>query len=325
MNILDPAALIAALPDLLPASKKLASPQDGLSALFHTIMVAVGFRLIAVDDASPAQSDLANVLPLDWNKAGPSNYTLRYRHDQSSLEFVLKIAKLGPRTVLNAIALESDKATSLDISTSDFVSPSFYPSDLSASDAQPLVHGLISSNRVADLASQFKLKILQKLMPGLRKDGYTETNDQVVQETTAEPSASAPRRQPQFPRYDPDDEFPLRQPSYPQNPLSIGRRDLDPFPMSPFSPPALFPGGEGDGMFVGPGHPIFAGRRDPSGQRGPWGGDGFLPPMGAPPGARFDPVGPFPGPGRTLGPRGIRGGDPDNDEFMPPGAGDMFM
>jgi proteasome inhibitor subunit 1 (PI31) len=62
---------------------------------------------------------------------------------------------------------------------------------------------------------------------------------------------------------------------------------------------------------------------------GPWGGDGFLPPMGAPPGARFDPVGPFPG---LRGPPGFPGGGgsggmpgrgprfgPDNDEFMPPG------
>lgn len=82
-------------------------------------------------------------------------------------------------------------------------------------------------------------------------------------------------------------------------------------------------------MFVGPEHPIFGpgmrrpGMGSPLGGRGPWGGDGFLPPLGAPPGARFDPVGPFPGPG--AGPfRGLPGRgntrDPDNDEFMPPGA-----
>ncbi|KAG8978294.1 hypothetical protein FRB90_008458 [Tulasnella sp. 427] len=58
--------------------------------------------------------------------------------------------------------------------------------------------------------------------------------------------------------------------------------------------------------------------------------------MGAPPGARFDPIGPGPhgprgpfgpGPG-PFGPRGGPGGrghgEPDNDEFMPPGAGDMY-
>jgi hypothetical protein len=48
--------------------------------------------------------------------------------------------------------------------------------------------------------------------------------------------------------------------------------------------------------------------------------------MGAPPGARFDPVGPGPlsgrGPGIGRGgPLGSRfSGDPDNDELMPPGV-----
>jgi proteasome inhibitor subunit 1 (PI31) len=80
-------------------------------------------------------------------------------------------------------------------------------------------------------------------------------------------------------------------------------------------------------MFVGPGHPIFGhGVRGPSSDRGPWGGDGFLPPLGAPPGARFDPVGPGPvrGPfgGNNNGGLPGRGNlrDPDNDDFMPPGV-----
>jgi hypothetical protein len=82
-------------------------------------------------------------------------------------------------------------------------------------------------------------------------------------------------------------------------------------------------------MFVGPDHPIFSGRVPGGfggrGGQGRWGGDGFLPPMGAPPGARFDPVGPFPsrvgeGRGREGQPSGRSLGEPDNDEFMPPGA-----
>jgi len=74
-----------------------------------------------------------------------------------------------------------------------------------------------------------------------------------------------------------------------------------------------------------------------------------LPPIGAPQGARFDPVGPFgriggggggagiggfPGRGGGGGGRPFGGplsGDPDNDEFMPPRFGggnshdDMYM
>ena len=170
-------------------------------------------------------------------------------------------------------------------------------------------------------------------MPGLRKDGYTETN------TTSQGSQQPrplPQRDPQPPRPNPVPPpfAPERGDPWsaipPRNPLEIGRRDLDPIPRNPFAPPPLFGGpgfNDGDGMFVGPSHPIF-GSRNPgsSGMRGPWGGDGFLPPMGAPPGARFDPVGPGlgPRPGGAFPGRRLPGGgnmnEPDNDDFMPPGA-----
>lgn len=70
-----------------------------------------------------------------------------------------------------------------------------------------------------------------------------------------------------------------------------------------------FGGGLGnDGMYVGPNHPIFnqqRPRQDPI-----HGGDGILPPGAVPPGARFDPIGPFGGPNR--------GGQPG------PGSGGRF-
>ncbi len=220
----------------------------------------------------------------------------------------------------------------MDITTNDFVSPSFFPHHLGAADAQPLVHGYISSTRITDLVSQFKLKIVQPLIPGLRKEGYTEASIPVTSSSQAPaptPAMQPAPAQPRIPRFNPDeDEFPLRAPSHfpPRNPLEIGRRDLDPIPRNPFNPPSVFPGGDDDGMFVGPNHPIFGMRGgNGSGMRGPWSPDGFLPPMGAPPGARFDPIGPgtggipaFPGRG-GIGGRPRPGLDPDNDEFMPPG------
>lgn len=215
------------------------------------------------------------------------------------------------------------------------MSPSFFPCDLSASDAPPLVHGFISSNRVNDLIFNFRTKIVQKLMPGLRKEGYTEVDDSCnVAAASRQEEPRPARAQPQQPPTAPQG-YPHRNPNshVPANPLEIGRRDLDPFPTNPFSPPSMFPGsGEGDGMLVGPHHPLFGargGREDFPSPRGPWGGDGYLPPMGAPPGARFDPVGPFSGRFGGMGGRGPRGGPPgpgsrnmrgpDNDEFMPPG------
>ncbi|KAI0306971.1 PI31 proteasome regulator N-terminal-domain-containing protein [Multifurca ochricompacta] len=310
-DLLDPSALTSSIPDILPSNKnRLESQQDAIAALVHTAFNALSFRLIAVDDSAPASTALKGMLPESWNIHGPWNYTLRYRHEQSSLEFIVKIVKLGGRTLINAIALESDKAASLDISTNDFTSPSFFPYDAKAMNPPPLIYGFISSNRVTDFISQLKLKIIQSLMPGLHKEGYSEGSDspQSSSSSRRDPVVNNPARpQPLPPPYAP--VRPFDEPSHIpfNNPLEIGRRDLDPLGVNPlggFGPPRYFL--------------IRARRRGdfPSG-RGPWGGDGFLPPMGAPPGARFDPVGPSPR-GGLPGGGNFRG--PDNDEFMPPGA-----
>jgi proteasome inhibitor subunit 1 (PI31) len=106
-NILDPSAILSLLPSLLPTeSKLLASPQDAIAALLHASLSALTFRLTAVGDTSPQPSLSNNTLPVNWNNNGPGHYTFRYRHEQSSLEFLVNIAKLGKRTVINAIALE---------------------------------------------------------------------------------------------------------------------------------------------------------------------------------------------------------------------------
>lgn len=189
------------------------------------------------------------------------------------------------------------------------------------------MHGFISSNRVSDLANSLKLKIITVLMPDLGKGEAVSSsrtaNAQLDPYRSSQPSAQNQPHVPPTNRWQPP-----RAGFYPpENPLSIGRRDLDPIPTNPFSPPSLFGGpSRNDGMFVGPDHPIFGDRRDPlrgDEEMGPWGGDGFLPPLGAPPGARFDPIVPGGGPRRGPWPgtnpnRGIHG-DPSNDEFMPPG------
>jgi proteasome inhibitor subunit 1 (PI31) len=107
-NILDPSALLSSVPKLLPlSSKTLKNPSDAIAALVHAVMSALSFRLIAVDESSPPlPEDSSNILPLDWNKNAPGNFTFRYKHNQSSLEFLIKITSLGRRTLVNAIALE---------------------------------------------------------------------------------------------------------------------------------------------------------------------------------------------------------------------------
>jgi proteasome inhibitor subunit 1 (PI31) len=106
-NPLDPAALISLLPTLLPPSSNLSTPHDALVALIHAAFSALAFRLTAVDESSSSSIYQNNVLPVEWNKSSPAHHSLKYKHEQSSLEFVVNISKLGGRTLINAIALEA--------------------------------------------------------------------------------------------------------------------------------------------------------------------------------------------------------------------------
>ena len=241
----------------------------------------------------------------------------------------------------------------MDIVITDFFSQSAFPVKLS-----DLESAFSSTNRLRDLISQYKTTVIQALVPGLSKAGYTETAVPVASSTN--PTPAQPRR-----GYYPDPGGPLIGPSNPQHPQpvqpvgggsgggyrpfpGIGQSDLDPLAGlgGTTNPRGRIPlgGGEADGMLLGPNHPLFRDRNTGSGspfnlpgqgggQQGIWGGDGFLPPGAVPPGARFDPIGPmgmggprggFPGQGQGLGgpPGGrrdiLRPGDPSFDEFRPP-------
>lgn len=172
------------------------------------------------------------------------------------------------------------------------------------------------------------MTVVLPIVPGVRSSASTRLQQEENSERRREPERAL--------RETPAERQTMQQnrPT-PGNPLQIGRSDLDPLAIqnqpNPLAPSMLIPPNQGDGMFVGPDHPIFGGafgpgrgQRSPSGQT-PWGGDGYLPPLGAPPGARFDPIGPFgnapPGPpGRQpFGRAPPRSGDPDFDDLLPPG------
>lgn len=104
--LLDPSALLSRLSQYLPAAKTLRSPQDALVALIHSAMTALAFRLVGITEGTTNNDYPGNVLPEEWNAHGPGHYTAVYKHDQSSLTFVINVSKLGGRTIINAIASE---------------------------------------------------------------------------------------------------------------------------------------------------------------------------------------------------------------------------
>jgi len=280
-------------------------------------------------------------LPAEWN--AQSSHAFRYKHSQSSMEYLLKVSRLGNKTIIYGIGMGDDKTTSFDIVTKDYISDSSLPATPVSSSTEDTAHNIqnifISPSRLTDLGSLLRLNILQKLVPGLQKEGYEESKET---SSTSMSATNTSQTQPQAtlppPRrpgdYDPlRDEPLLPRPAQPHNPLAdpsfAPRRPPQPtgdFPPPDFEdpydlnrPPRGMPRPGGNGFTpgygerdlyppgMGPNDPLRIGGGGGPGFRGGGGGmyptfddpmfggrggeeEGFNPQ--APPGARWDPLGP---------------------------------
>jgi len=339
----------------------LKDPYAAIGLFCHACMLAVGFKLVGLgeDHRLEAQSEPDNVQPLpkEWNAS--STFAFRYTHSQSSMEFLIKISRLGSKALIYGLGLGDDKTASFEIIARDFVSEGSLPVipvvDNSSLPTR-LQNAFISEGRILDLSSQFKSNIIQKLAPGIRKEGYEEASQAAVTQPQRgeerqppardplrddrlpqparpypfdDPLAAAPRRPMppgDFPPPDFEDEYEMNRPPrgmYPGygggNPLNIGERDLYPPGLGPHDPLRIGPGG-GFGPGGGGMHPTFD---DPlfGGRQG----GGYDP--RAPPGARYDPTGPGDGPpqGGLRGPRGPGfGGGMGGNPFGGFGSGDFI-
>ena len=128
----------------------------------------------------------------------------------------------------------------------------------------------ISPGRIVDLASLIKISIIQKLAPGLQKEGYEDSAHAVSQSSSSQRTGQrqpAPGREPREPAHDPlrDNRLPpSAQPRPFGDPLSAGPRR--PFPAGDFPPPDFEdeyeinrPGGRGG---IGGRRPLNIGERD---------------------------------------------------------------
>ena len=134
-----------------------------------------------------------------------------------------------------------------DLKPTDFVAESSLPFTLSspegANDATSSIRKVfISAGRIADAASLLKIHILQKVAPGLQKEGYEESAHAASQSREqAGATRPEPGRQGQgAPAPDPlrDDRLPpLAQPRPYGDPLAAGPRR--PYPAGDFPPPGF--------------------------------------------------------------------------------------
>jgi proteasome inhibitor subunit 1 (PI31) len=190
---LTPAKLVSILE---ASADTLSSPLEAIAAFSHACMLATGFRFLGFGEDHKAgitnpyfhltyielEFDESQVQKL-WTTESTSHREFRYAHPQSSLEFIIKVSRLGGKTVIMGVAVGDDKTTSFDVKTEDFTSAGFFP--WKNDDGQSIAGGFIRETRMKDLAGLFKINILQKLIPGLNKSGYTEEQSNTTSNTTS--------------------------------------------------------------------------------------------------------------------------------------------
>lgn len=372
-NPLSPQNVLQGMADALPTHQKddstsdMSSSAEAIALFTHSCMIKLGFRLLGFNEDQKNETEcqaLAPRLPPRWN-ASVSSYSFLYAHTQSSMQFVIKVDRMGGKTEIRGLAVGDERIVRLEVTPRDYVSSSALPLRITLDadgneDRTDLTSKLqnvfVSPERLSDLAALLKINIIQKLIPGLQKEGYEDTNpdDRAARQDADrqgregpsnprppppqlpeparpypfdDPLAAPPRRPIPAGEFAPpgfEDEFeinrpprgPLRMPGDGRSPFNIGHDDLHPPGLGPHDPlrGSFVPGGglPRPGAMGGGMHPTFD---DPL-FRGPGGGgQGGYDPQ-APPGARWDPLGPGgpggPGPrfggGRPGGGGGFGGG-----------------
>ncbi|KFY72322.1 hypothetical protein V499_07529, partial [Pseudogymnoascus sp. VKM F-103] len=262
-------------------SSDLSSSYEAIALFAHACMTAVGFRILGFSEGQKIESELAAVAPRlspRWNDSYGS-YSFLYAHSQSSLQYIIKVDRLGGKAEIRGLGLGDERITRFEIVAKDYISSSALPLRIPFTAAgiedrddlpRKLKDIFISESRIKDLASLFKTTVIQKLIPGLNKEGYEDTAArQQAQDDREEAYA---RRNPR--------EDPLADPGLPEpaRPYPFPLRDpLNPPPRGPVPdfPP---PGFEDEYELQRP--PRGMGAAFPGGGRSPYGigGDDLNPP-----------------------------------------------
>jgi hypothetical protein len=322
-------SILSHMAEALPTHEKgdttsdFSSSYEAIALFAHACMTAVGFRLLGFTEgqkigklallprtsistsilltATPSESELAAVSPRlspRWNDSYGS-YSFLYAHSQSSLQYIIKIDRLGGKAEIRGLGLGDERITRFEIVAKDYISSSALPLRIPftadgeedrASLPLKLKEIFISESRIKDLASLFKTTVIQKLVPGLHKEGYEESEAAASarqQAQDAREDAYARRHPGADPLADPGLPEPARPHPYPlHDPLAPPPRR----PVPDFPPPGF--------------EDEYELQRPPRG-------------MGAPYGGRS----PYGIGGDDLNPPGLGPHDPLRGSFVPGGLG----
>lgn len=121
--------------DALPIHAKedtnsdLSSSYEAIALFTHACMTAVGFRLLGFGEGQKISEELAGLSPrlsTKWNSSFGSHSFL-YAHTQSSMEYVVKVDRLGGKAEIRGIGLGDERISRFEIVAKDYVSSAALP------------------------------------------------------------------------------------------------------------------------------------------------------------------------------------------------------
>jgi hypothetical protein len=121
------------------------SSYEAIALFAHACMTAVGFRLIGYNEGqkigklfifisiastdSYVEAELAEIAPRlspKWNSSYGSHSFL-YAHSQSSMQYVLKIDRLGGKAEIRGIGLGDERISRFEVTAKDYISTAALP------------------------------------------------------------------------------------------------------------------------------------------------------------------------------------------------------
>ncbi|RDW80867.1 hypothetical protein BP5796_05565 [Coleophoma crateriformis] len=191
-NPLSTESILKHMAEALPTHKKgdtnsdISSSYEAIALFAHACMIAVGFRLIGYSEGQKTEAECRELAPRmseKWNSTFNS-HSFVYAHSQSSMEYVVKVDRLGGKAEIRGIGLGDERITRFEVVAKDYISSAALPLRIQMTEEgeedrstleDKLKEVFISPSRIQDFASLFKTQIVQKLMPSLQKEGYEES------------------------------------------------------------------------------------------------------------------------------------------------------
>lgn len=134
-NILSTENVLKHMADALPTHEKddtnsdISSSYEAIALFAHACMVAVGFRLVGFGEEQKMEEECQRLAPrisAKWNSSFGSHSFL-YAHSQSSMQYVVKVDRLGGKAEIRGIGLGDERISRFEITAKDYVSSAALP------------------------------------------------------------------------------------------------------------------------------------------------------------------------------------------------------